>query len=354
MQTLIEKYFDLLPLKDQAHIVSLAEGDTPLIPLKHMMEMLGNQFTIYAKVEGFNPTGSFKDRGMTVAISKALEEGAKAVLCASTGNTSASAAAYAAKAKMKAFVLIPEGKIAYGKLAQALIYGAEIVQINGNFDEAMQMVKAFSQALPIALVNSVNPYRLQGQQTASFEVVDQLGDAPDYHILPVGNAGNISAYWMGYKQYNNLKKAARTPTMVGYQAAGAAPFIQHKPIETPETIATAIRIGHPQSWDLALNAVKESNGWFAAVSDDDILAAQRILAQCEGIFCEPASAASIAGLLADCQKGRFKTGSTIVCTLTGNGLKDPDIVMQQYQSTLTNLKAQQQDILKHLEEKLCA
>lgn len=350
--SLIEKYFDYLPVKHAHNIVSLAEGNTPLVELSSLMSLFKDQYRIFAKIEGFNPTGSFKDRGMTVAISQAKEAGAKAIMCASTGNTSASAAAYAAKAKMKAFVLLPEGKIAHGKLAQAIMYGAEIIQIEGNFDDAMGLVKDLSQKLPIALVNSVNPHRLAGQKTAAFEIIETLAEAPDYHSLPVGNAGNISAYWMGYKEFFDIKKSKKLPKMLGYQAEGAAPFIHHKPIAMPETVATAIRIGNPQSWDLALHAVTDSAGWFASISDDEILAAQRLLARVEGIFCEPASAISIAGLFKDIHFGKIEKGSTIVCTLTGNGLKDPDVVMKHHQHSIITLNPQAQVIQYHLEKNI--
>lgn len=350
--SLIEKYFQYLPIKHKENIVSLAEGNTPLVELTSLMTLLNDQYRIFAKIEGFNPTGSFKDRGMTVAISQAKEAGARAIMCASTGNTSASAAAYAAKAKMKAFVLLPSGKIAHGKLAQAIMYGAEIIQIEGNFDDAMTLVKALSQKLPIALVNSVNPHRLAGQKTAAFEVIETLSDAPDYHALPVGNAGNISAYWMGYKEFFYLKKSKKLPKMLGYQAEGAAPFIHNKPITAPETLATAIRIGNPQSWELAQQAAIGSAGWFAGISDEEILAAQRLLARVEGIFCEPASAISIAGLFKDIHFGKIEKGSTIVCTLTGNGLKDPEVVMKHHQSSIVTLNPQVHTIQDHLEKNI--
>jgi threonine synthase len=312
----------------------LGEGKTPLIQLLNIPRLIGKNVDIYVKFEGLNQTGSFKDRGMTMAVTKAVEEGSQAIICASTGNTSASAAAYAVRAGIKAFVLIPEGKIALGKLAQTLMYGAQIIQINGNFDAGMNIVKQISDHAPVTIVNSINPFRLQGQKTAAFEIVDELGDAPDYHCLPVGNAGNISAYWMGYTEYAQglpgLKAvASKRPIMCGYQAAGAAPFVAGKMIDHPETVATAIRIGHPQSWDLAWNAQKESGGWFDSKTDEQILAAQKMLSQYEGIFCEPASAASLAGALQDIGAGKIPEGSRIVCTLTGNGIKDPDIAISQ-------------------------
>ncbi len=335
---LIERYRDRLPVNEQTRIISIGEGNTPLIQLQNIPRLIGKDVDIYVKFEGLNPTGSFKDRGMTMAVTKAVEEGSEAIICASTGNTSASAAAYAVRAGIKAFVLIPDGKIALGKLAQTLMYGAEIIQINGNFDKGMQLVKDVAEHAPVTIVNSINPFRLEGQKTAAFEIVDELGDAPDYHCLPVGNAGNISAYWKGYSEYavetNGLTAVAgKRPIMCGYQAAGAAPFIAGHPIEEPETIATAIRIGNPQSWDFAWNAQKESGGWFDAKTDEQILAAHRMLSQYEGIFCEPASATSLAGALEDIGSGKIKEGSKIVCTLTGNGLKDPDTAITQCKDT---------------------
>jgi len=324
---LIARYRDWLDLPAGVAPVSLLEGNTPLIRLRNIPRRLGVDADIYVKFEGLNPTGSFKDRGMTAAVSMAVHEGSRAIICASTGNTSASAAAYAARAGIVSFVLIPEGKIALGKLAQAIVHGAEVLQIAGNFDDGMALVKELAQTAPVTLVNSVNPHRLQGQKTAAFEIVDTLGRAPDYHCLPVGNAGNISAYWMGYTQYHTAGRC-HLPVMAGYQAAGAAPFVHGHPIDQPETIATAIRIGHPQSWDKAIAAQRDSGGWFAALTDDEILAAQKLLAMEEGVFCEPASAASIGGALRDLQSGRIPAGKTLVCTLTGNGLKDPDIALR--------------------------
>jgi len=331
---LIERYRDRLPVSDSTKIISIGEGDTPLIRLENIPRLIGKQVEIFVKFEGLNPTGSFKDRGMTMAVTKAVEEGSQAIICASTGNTSASAAAYAVRAGIKAFVLIPDGKIALGKLAQTLMYGAQIIQINGNFDAGMSLVKEIVDHAPVTIVNSINPFRLEGQKTAAFEIVDALGSAPDYHCLPVGNAGNISAYWKGYTEYSSdlpgLKAVTnKRPIMCGYQAAGAAPFVLGKMIDNPETVATAIRIGHPQSWDFAWNAQKESGGWFDALPDAEILAAQKLLSSKEGIFCEPASAASLAGLLRDLASGKIPEGSTIVCTLTGNGIKDPDIAISQ-------------------------
>ena len=324
---IIERYGKFLPVTEKTPNLSLNEGSTPLIPLVNLSEELGVR--VYAKYEGANPTGSFKDRGMVLAVAKALEEGSRAIICASTGNTSASAAAYAARAKLKAIVLIPEGKIALGKLAQAMIYGAIVLQVKGNFDKCLEMVKEVAQKYPITIVNSINPYRLEGQKTAAFEVVDDLGDAPDYHFIPVGNAGNIYAYWKGYKEYYQCGLAKKLPKMMGFQAEGAAPIVRGHPVENPETVATAIRIGNPANWEKAVLARDESGGDIDVVSDEEILRAQKLLAQKEGIFCEPASAASIAGLLKKHKQGTFKGGEVVVCTLTGNGLKDPNIVLSQ-------------------------
>jgi threonine synthase len=331
---LIERYKDRLPIAKSTRIISIGEGNTPLIQLENIPKLINKDVEIFVKYEGLNPTGSFKDRGMTVAVTKAVEEGSEAIICASTGNTSASAAAYAVRAGITAFVLIPEGKIALGKLAQTLMYGAKIIQIKDNFDAGMRLVKEIIDHAPVTIVNSINPFRIDGQKTAAFEIIDELGDAPDYHCLPVGNAGNITAYWKGYKEYStdsdNLPAVtAKRPIMCGYQAAGAAPFISGTMIDNPETVATAIRIGHPQSWDYAWAAQKESGGWFDCFTDDKILAAQKMLASYEGIFCEPASAASLAGALKDIGSGKIPEGSKIVCTLTGNGLKDPDIAITQ-------------------------
>jgi threonine synthase len=326
---LIEHYRARLPVSDSTRLISLGEGNTPLIRLENIPHHVGRDVEIFVKYEGLNPTASFKDRGMTMAVTKAVEEGSQAIICASTGNTSAAAAAYAGRAGIRAFVLIPDGKIAMGKLAQAMMYGAVVIQIRGNFDEGMRLVKEVADHAPVTIVNSINPFRIEGQKTASFEIVDALGDAPDYHCLPVGNAGNITAYWKGYCEYAADGVASKRPIMLGYQAAGAAPFVLGRMIDNPETVATAIRIGHPQSWDKAWAAQKESGGWFDKFSDADILAAQKLLAEKEGIFCEPASAASLAGALADIQSGKIPAGSRIVCTLTGNGLKDPDTAIAQ-------------------------
>ncbi len=329
---LIDKYRDHLPVHDDTRIISLGEGNTPLIRLKNVPRLIGKDVDIYVKYEGLNPTGSFKDRGMTMAVTKAVEEGSKAIICASTGNTSAAAAAYAARAGITAFVLIPEGKIAMGKLAQAMMYGAVILQIRGNFDEGMSLVKEVAGEAPVTIVNSINPFRLQGQKTAAFEIVEELGAAPDFHCLPVGNAGNITAHWMGYSEYHKAGVTNNLPRMVGYQAEGAAPFLRGHMVDNPETVATAIRIGHPQSWDKAWQLQKESGGWFDELSDAEILETQKLLAQSEGVFCEPASAASLGGALRDIKNGKIPEGSKIVCTLTGNGLKDPDTAIAQCQN----------------------
>lgn len=325
---IIEKYFSYLPVKNPKNIITLCEGDTPLLRVKNLENYLGTGAQIYLKYEGMNPTGSFKDRGMTVAVSKAVEDGASAVICASTGNTSASAAAYAAKASLKCVVLIPDGAIAMGKLAQAIAYGAEVIAVKGNFDMALKMVRELSQKHPITLVNSINPHRIEGQKTAAFEICDQLTDAPDFLAIPVGNAGNITAYWKGFKEYHNHKKSTRLPKMLGFQAAGAAPIVENRVIENPSTIATAIRIGNPASWKFAVEAATESGGKIDKVTDEEILEAYSILAKKEGIFVEPASAASVAGVIKYCKMNSFKEGDKIVCILTGHGLKDPNTAIQ--------------------------
>ena len=319
---LIETYRPYLPVTENTPVFTLLEGNTPLIPVPYISQQVGKGVKVFVKYDGLNPTGSFKDRGMTMAISNAKEEGAKAVICASTGNTSAAAAAYARRAGMRAFVIIPDGYVALGKLAQALLYGAEVIAVEGNFDDALTVVKNMAKDYPVTLVNSLNPYRLEGQKTAAFEVVDVLGNAPDWLCIPVGNAGNISAYWMGFCQYRSFGKSDKLPKMMGFQAAGAAPFMAGKPVPNPETLATAIRIGNPANWDKAWGAKDASQGEFNAVTDEEILEAYRILAAHEGIFCEPASAASVAGLLK--VSDRVPANSTVVCVLTGNGLKDPD------------------------------
>ncbi len=327
----IERYKKYLPVTEATPIITLKEGNTPLICANHISKLVGKGFEVYLKYDGLNPTGSFKDRGMTMAISKACEEGSKAVMCASTGNTSASAAAYAARAGIKCIVLIPKGAIALGKLSQALIHGALVLAIDGNFDAALDLVREITARHPITLVNSLNPYRIEGQKTASFEICDCLGLAPDFQVMPVGNAGNITAYWKGYKEYKKLDKIKKLPTMLGFQAEGAAPIVRGHPIKNPKTIATAIRIGNPASWKQAEQARDESAGLIDLVSDKEIIAAYKLLATQEGVFVEPASAASVAGLLKLAKKKYFKRNTQyarrntrIVCILTGHGLKDPD------------------------------
>jgi threonine synthase len=358
---LIEHYRDRLPVTADTRVISLGEGNTPLVRLDNIARETGRDVELYIKYEGLNPTGSFKDRGMTMAVTRAVEEGSRAIICASTGNTSAAAAAYAARAGITAFVLIPEGKIALGKLAQAMIHGAVVIQIRGNFDAGMRLVKEVAEEAPVTIVNSINPYRLQGQKTAAFEIVDELGHAPDYHCLPVGNAGNITAHWIGYSEYaqhdsscvtracafcgGNCQFAGKSvtgkrPVMVGYQAAGAAPFMRGAMVDNPDTVATAIRIGHPQSWEQAWIVNKESGGWFDECTDEEILAAQRLLTAHEGVFCEPASATSVAGALRDIKSGKIPEGSSVVCTLTGHGLKDPDTAIKQCGDSMLTVDAE--------------
>jgi len=319
----LEEYRDFLPLSEATPVVTLLEGGTPLLEAPRLSERVGAR--VLLKLEGANPTGSFKDRGMTMAISKAAEEGVEAVVCASTGNTSASAAAYAARAGMRCVVLIPEGHIALGKLAQALVHGARVLQVRGNFDVALEIVRELPGRAPVVVVNSVNPLRIEGQKTGAFEIVDCLGDAPEVHCIPVGNAGNITAYWRGYCEYRNAGRSTRLPRMFGFQAAGAAPIVAGHPIAEPETVATAIRIGNPASWYGATAAASESGGGIFAVTDDEILEAYRFLAAEESVFCEAASAASVAGLL----RTPTAAGTTVVCVLTGHGLKDPDLAISQ-------------------------
>lgn len=320
---IIHQYRKYLPVEEKA-IITLNEGRTPLLPAPRLAAHLGKGVELFLKFEGLNPTGSFKDRGMTYAVSKAVESGATSIICASTGNTSAAAAAYAARAKMEAIVLIPEGKIALGKLSQAMMHGAKVFQVKGNFDDALRIVREVVTSGKTTLVNSINPYRLEGQKTAAYEVVESLGDAPIYHALPVGNAGNITAYWAGYKEFYQEKKSKRLPQMLGFQAAGAAPIVLGHAVEKPETVATAIRIGNPANWKTALQVREESKGLIDSVTDQEILQAYQLLAREEGYFCEPASAASYAGVYKLAQKKFFKSGDVIVCTLTGHGLKDPD------------------------------
>jgi threonine synthase len=327
----MEEYREWLNIPESAPTFTLREGGTPLVDSRWLSQLTGGQ--VWLKVEGDNPTGSFKDRGMTVALSVAVGEGAEAVVCASTGNTSASMAAYAARAQIKPLVLVPQGKIAAGKLAQAIVHGAQVIMVRGNFDDCLRISRGLAETYPVALVNSVNPMRLEGQKTAAFEIVDFLGDAPDVHVLPVGNAGNISAYWKGYVEYEKAGRSTRKPQMLGWQAAGAAPFVQGGPVAEPETVASAIRIGNPASWQLAVDAASGSGGRFRAVTDEEILSAQRKLAGEDGVFVEPASAAGVAGILQDLGNGESFAGRTVVVTVTGHGLKDTDTAL----STFTDL-----------------
>ena len=349
----IARYRDFLPVSAATPVVSLNEGSTPLIHSPRLSERVGRGCRVFVKYEGLNPTGSFKDRGMTMAISKAMEEGARAVICASTGNTSASAAAYAARAGITCIVLLPAGKIAIGKMAQGFMYGAKVVAIEGNFDDALRLVREIGATEKIAIVNSINPFRIEGQKTASFEIIDELGDAPAFHLLPVGNAGNITAYWRGYREFHGIGRSKTLPKMLGFQAAGSAPIYHNKVVSLPETVATAIRIGNPASWKAAAAAIAESKGAIDIVTDGEILAAQRWLASHEGIFVEPASAASIAGLF-KCVDGAegaayslagLPENSTIVCTVTGHGLKDPEVAREQCGSIIP-AKAEKAAIMK--------
>lgn len=342
---LIEGYKEFLPINSETPSLTLHEGNTPLVKLDRLSKELGVE--LYVKLEGANPTGSFKDRGMVMAVAKAVEAGSETVICASTGNTSAAAAAYAARAGLRCIIVIPEGKIAMGKLAQAMMYGAEIISIEGNFDQALKMVRNISEHEPITLVNSVNPYRLEGQKTAAFEICDQLGFAPDILAIPVGNAGNISAYWKGFKEYTD-HKGTGLPRMFGFEAAGAAALVHNRVFENPETIATAIRIGNPASWNLAVSAVEESNGLFDEVSDEEIIAAYKKIASSEGIFAEPASCASIAGVFKSIQKGRIEKGSKIVAVLTGNGLKDPDTAINNSLVNVQQLPNDEKAVTEHI------
>jgi len=342
----MERYKDLLPVTDKTPIFSLGEGDTPLVRSKHIEKQIGCG-ELYFKLEGCNPTGSFKDRGMVVAIAKALEEGSKAVMCASTGNTSASAAAYAASMGLEAIIIIPEGKIALGKLAQAIAHGAKIVTIDGNFDQALNIVRRLTQKHPVTLVNSLNPHRIEGQKTAAFEIVDELGDAPDYMFIPVGNAGNITAYWKGFVEYYQVGRARRKPKMMGFQAEGAAPIVRGHIVDKPETVATAIRIGNPASWQKAVTARDESGGVIDMVTDNEILTAQKLMATGEGIFGEPASAASVAGLLKISSRGIDLSDKKLVCVITGTGLKDADIAIKKAEPFL-QLPANISDVEKAL------
>lgn len=345
-QGLINKYKEYLPVSDKTPIITLNEGNTPLIKADNLAKKIGLEAEIYLKFDGANPTGSFKDRGMTMAVSKAAEAGANAIICASTGNTSAAAAAYGAKAGMRTFVLIPDGYIALGKLSQAMMYGAEIIAINGNFDEALEVVRIVSEKYPVTLVNSVNPYRIEGQKTGAFEICDALSDAPDYHFIPVGNAGNITAYWKGYKEYFELKKISKLPKMMGFEATGSAAIVKGERILHPETIATAIRIGNPASWKQAEAARDESKGKIDCVTDEEIIEAYKLIASCEGILAEPASAASVAGLIKANKLNLVEKGKKIVCILTGNGLKDPDSAIKYSDTDVKKTSADINDILK--------
>jgi threonine synthase len=344
---LINHYREYLPVSDKTPVITLYEGNTPLIPAESLNRLTGLQ--VFLKYEGLNPTGSFKDRGMTMAISKAKEKGATVVMCASTGNTSASAAAYAARGGLKCVVLIPNGNIALGKLAQAMVHKAQVIAIDGNFDDALNLVKDITSNYPVELVNSLNPYRIEGQKTAAFEVCDFLGDAPEFHAIPVGNAGNITAYWKGYKEYKQAGHSQTLPVMLGFQAAGSAPIVYNKIIGNPETIATAIRIGNPASWKSAVEARDDSKGLIDMVTDEEILQAYHLLAETTGVFVEPASAASVAGIIKLAQAGYFKgmTGGRIVCTVTGHGLKDPKTAMKDLPEPVV-LKAERSVILKQI------
>lgn len=345
---IINRYRAFLPIGKDDAVITLYEGDTPLHESHNLRNAINPELNIFLKFEGLNPTGSFKDRGMTMAVTQAYNAGSRKIICASTGNTSAAAAAYAANCGMEAYVLIPDGKIALGKLSQGMRYGAKVIQIRGNFDDALDLVREISADGSISLVNSVNPYRLQGQKTAAFEIVDELGFAPDFHALPVGNAGNITAYWMGYKEYHENRVARTLPKMLGFQAAGSAPIVMGHPIDNPETIATAIRIGKPASWKQAEAARDESGGLIDAVTDEEILEAYNMLACLEGVFCEPASAASVAGIIKLNKAGYFQSGANIVCTLTGNGLKDPDTAMKGVATPVT-IDATEDAVRKALE-----
>lgn len=343
-QGLINTFREYLPVSDKTPVITLNEGNTPLIKAENLAKKIGLDAEIYLKFEGCNPTGSFKDRGMTMAVSKAKESGSDAIICASTGNTSASAAAYGARAGMKTFVLIPDGYIALGKLSQAMMYGAKIIAIQGNFDEALEMVRKISDNYPITLVNSVNPYRIEGQKTGAFEICNALGQAPDYHFIPVGNAGNITAYWKGYKEWHNIGKIKNLPKMMGFEAEGAAAIVKGERIYKPETLATAIRIGNPASWQKAEAARDESKGMINFVTDDEIVNAYKLIASTEGVFAEPASAASVAGLIK--VKDQVKEGSKIVCILTGNGLKDPDNAIKYANTDVKKTAADMTEILR--------
>jgi len=343
---LLHQYKEFLPVTEETPMLTLHEGNTPLIHLPYLSEELG--INLHVKVEGLNPTGSFKDRGMVMAVAKAKEEGSNTVICASTGNTSAAAAAYASRAGMRCIVVIPNGKIAMGKLAQAVMYGAEIVAIEGNFDQALSMVRKLSETAPVSLVNSVNPYRIEGQKTAAFEICEQLGKAPDVLAIPVGNAGNITAYWKGFKEYNERNQSG-LPLMHGFEAEGAAAIVRNQVIENPETIATAIRIGNPASWDYAVSAANESKGKIDEVTDEQILDAYRLIARREGVFAEPGSCASIAGVIKDVKSGKIAKGSTVVAVLTGNGLKDPNVAIDAHDVKPVVLPNEEEKVFEYIE-----
>jgi threonine synthase len=345
---LLEKYKSSLPITEKTPMITLHEGNTPLIRADRLSEELN--LNVFFKYEGLNPTGSFKDRGMVMAVAKAMEEGSRTIMCASTGNTSAAAAAYAARGDLNCIVIIPNNNIALGKLAQAIIYGAKVIAIEGNFDRALEIVREITAKHPISLVNSVNPYRIEGQKTAAFEVIEQLGKAPDYLAIPVGNAGNITAYWKGFKEYYANGKSNSLPKMIGFEAEGAMAIVKGEPILNPETVATAIRIGNPASWDGAVNAAKESNGQINYVTDDQILEAYKLLAAKEGIFAEPASAASLAGVMKLKKEGYFAGGETVVCVLTGHGLKDPNIAIKSVGSELLVVKDTEQDVMDAIQK----
>mgnify|MGYP001585133630 FL=1 len=341
----IQRYREFLPVSEDTCIISLNEGNTPLIQSYNLVQAIGGGFRLFVKYEGLNPTASFKDRGMTMAVTKAVENGVRAIVCASTGNTSASAAAYASRAGLVCVVLIPEGKISYGKMAQALIHGAKTIEVRGNFDDALDLVRELGTRDDIEIVNSINPFRMQGQETAAFEVCDELGDAPDMHFLPVGNAGNITSYWTGYNEYRDAGKSTSLPMMMGWQAEGSAPIVKGHVITSPETVATAIRIGNPASWEQAVRASEESSGAIDCVSDDEILDAHRMLARTEGIFVEPASAAGIAGIVKSYARGGIPPESTVVVTVTGHGLKDPGIAIENAKASSVVVEPNIQSVL---------
>jgi threonine synthase len=361
MPGIIERYHEHMPVTESTRIISLNEGSTPLILAPKLSEAIHPDLEIFLKYEGLNPTGSFKDRGMTLAVTKAVEEGFQCIICASTGNTSAAASAYAARAGIRCAVLIPDGKIALGKLSQAMIHGAKVIQIKGNFDDALKLVRSITETQPIALVNSVNPYRIEGQKTGAFEIVDAMdGSAPDFHVLPVGNAGNITAYWKGYKEYHALGQCGSLPRMLGFQAAGAAPIVLGEPVEEPHTFATAIRIGNPASWTSAIEARDESNGVIDMVTDDEIRAAYRMLASKEGVFAEPASAAGVAGVIKLSEAGFFdgmaaerSRAIRLVCVLTGHGLKDPDNAIEAAEEPYT-IEATEEAVLEVIDLEVAA